>query len=182
MRALLGVLPGATRPRTPGAPEVSRFITWSPGLPGPDPGHFSLAGKVSKRAPGRPWTPFVCPIGLDQICCCLATEILFLASDLQRVSGPASAVALLKGKMDQPLHTKKYPSSRGPSGEVRSPPHRLRESRRPRSISVAARYQSRSVRLGKKRGSSPKGAGAFSVHFCAYKSEPRGPGLGKPRQ
>ena len=103
-------------------------------------------------------------------------------SGLWRVSGPASAVALLKGKMDQPLHTKKYPSSRGPSGEDRSPPHRLRESRRPRSISVAARYQSRSVRLGKKRGSSPKGAGAFSVHFCAYKSEPRGPGLGKPRQ
>ena len=25
-----------------------------------------------------------------------------------------------------------------------------------------------------KRGSSPKGAGAFSVHFCAYKSEPVG--------
>ena len=33
-----------------------------------------------------------------------------------------------------------------------------------------------------RRGSSPKGAGAFSVHFCAYKSEPRGPGLGKPRK
>ena len=26
--------------------------------------------------------------------------------------------------------------------------------------------------IRQKRGSSPKGAGAFSVHFCAYKSEP----------
>ena len=30
-----------------------------------------------------------------------------------------------------------------------------------------------------RRGSSPKGAGAFSVHFCAYKSEP-GSGAGRP--
>ena len=35
-------------------------------------------------------------------------------------------------------------------------------------------------RLGQKRGSSPKGAGAFSVHFCAYKSEPGVWGRGGP--
>ena len=30
---------------------------WLPGLPGPDPGNFLYAQKVTKKAPGRPWTP-----------------------------------------------------------------------------------------------------------------------------
>ena len=51
-------LSGATRPRTPGAAEASRFGLQLPGLPGPDPGDFLYAQKVTKKAPGRPWTPF----------------------------------------------------------------------------------------------------------------------------
>ena len=35
-------------------------------------------------------------------------------------------------------------------------------------------FNSDNDRLDKGRGSSPKGAGAFSVHFCAYKSGPVG--------
>ena len=35
----------------------SRFAAWLPGLPGPDPGNFLYAQKVTKKAPGRPWTP-----------------------------------------------------------------------------------------------------------------------------
>ena len=40
--------------------------------------------------------------------------------------------------------------------------------------SVAGQHQIWSSPIGQKRGSSPKGAGAFSVHFCAYKSGPVG--------
>ena len=65
----------------------------------------------------------------------------FLASDLWRVAHPTSAVALLKGyanlismsnclRLSEPLRLpltkKKHPSSRGPSGKVECPPHRLR--------------------------------------------------------
>ena len=60
--------------------------------------------------------------------------------------------------------------------------HRLRGSRRPRGNSVATGFLPCRRPIRQKPGSSPKGAGAFSVHFCAYKSEPRGPGLGKPRK
>ena len=55
--------PGATRPQTDyfrASPARTRVLIgggyappdlFFPGLPGPDPGHFSLAGKVTKRAP-----------------------------------------------------------------------------------------------------------------------------------
>ena len=50
------------------------------------------------------------------------------------------------------------------------------------SDSVAAQNQVWERPIRQRRGSSPKGAGAFSVHFCAYKSEPQGPGPGRPRR
>ena len=86
----------------------------------------------------------------------------------------------------------------GPTAEAstRNPPQI--ESPKDLVASVAAHPPSL-IRTGwtKGRGSSPKGAGAFSVHFCAYKSEPvgdkpppraasgpfgipRGPGAGAP--
>ena len=37
-----------------GASEASRFGPWLPGLPGPDPGDFLYAQKVTKKAPGDP--------------------------------------------------------------------------------------------------------------------------------
>ena len=40
------------------ASETSRFGAWLSGLPAPDPGDFLYAQKVTKKAPGRPWTPF----------------------------------------------------------------------------------------------------------------------------
>ena len=40
--------------------------------------------------------------------------------------------------------------------------------------SVAAQRQILTGPIRQQRGSSPKGAGAFSVHFCAYKSGPAG--------
>ena len=42
------------------------------------------------------------------------------------------------------------------------------------AASVAAQHQVRERPIGQQRGSSPKGAGAFSVHFWASKSEPVG--------
>ena len=39
-----------------GASEASRFEALLPGLPGPDPGNFLYAQKVTKKAPGRPRT------------------------------------------------------------------------------------------------------------------------------
>ena len=46
------------------------------GLPRPrTPGYFFLAGKVPKRAPGRPWTPSFCLIGHYQGRCPVATEM-----------------------------------------------------------------------------------------------------------
>ena len=39
------------------ASEASRFGTWLPGLPAPDPGHFFLGEKVTKTPPGTPRTP-----------------------------------------------------------------------------------------------------------------------------
>ena len=110
-----------------------------------------------------------------------------LASDLRRVSCPASAVALLKGQANLvplpnclrlfkrrsglPQQKKKPPSARGPSGEVRSPPHRLRGGQRPCSISVAARYQIRYRPIGQ-----IKGAGVSPARFCLlfprWKSRP----------
>ena len=71
--------------------------------------------------------------------------------------------------MDLSLHTKKYLSSRGPSGEVGYPPHRLRGSRRPGSISVAARYQSRSDRLGNSGGPARRGLAPFRFTFVRTK-------------
>ena len=59
----------------PKGPEAALLL---PGLPAPDPGNFLYAQKVTKKAPGDP-DPSFCPIGLDQICCCLATEILFFS-------------------------------------------------------------------------------------------------------
>ena len=91
------------------------------------------------------------------------------ASDLRRVACPASAVALLKRQANlfscrkssalietaQALVSRKKnpPSTRGPSGEVRSAPHRLRRSRRPYSISVATQGQIISRPIGQKAGS-----------------------------
>ncbi len=65
-------------------------------------------------------------------------------------------------------------SARGPSGEVRHPPHRLRGGRRPKGHSAAARYLLCQKPIRQRRGSSPKGAGGFSAHFWASKSGPAG--------
>ena len=46
-----------------------------PGLPGPDPGDFLYAQKVTKKAPGTPRTP-ICLIGWYQDRYRAATEIL----------------------------------------------------------------------------------------------------------
>ena len=48
---------------------------WLSGLPGPDPGNFLYAQKVTKKAPGTPRTPLFCPIGLYQNRYRAATEI-----------------------------------------------------------------------------------------------------------
>ena len=54
------LLLGSPEPQTPGASEASRFGSWLPGLPAPDPGDFLYAQKVTKKAPGDP-DPFYLP-------------------------------------------------------------------------------------------------------------------------
>ena len=53
-------------------------------------------------------------------------------------------------------------------------PHRSRDGRRPKGDSAATRPQITPRPIRQKRGSSPKGAGAFSAHFWASKSGPAG--------
>ena len=47
---------------TPALPKSAASALRLPGLPGPDPGNFLYAQKVTKKAPGDP-DPIVCPIG-----------------------------------------------------------------------------------------------------------------------
>ena len=71
------------------------------------------------------------------------------------------------------LYNKKRISARGPSGEVRSAPHRLRRSRRPCSISVATGYLLCYRPIRQKEGGRGL-PGGFSAHFWASKSGPAG--------
>ena len=71
------------------------------------------------------------------------------------------------------LYNKKRISARGPSGEVRSAPHRLRRSRRPCSISVATGYLLCYRPIRQKEGGRGLPSG-FSAHFWAAKSGPAG--------
>ena len=81
--------------------EASRFGTWLPGLPGPDPGHFFLGEKVTKTPPGTPRTPLFIQSDAPKLCECAATEVAD-SFGLLICGGflvDASAVALLKGEM-----------------------------------------------------------------------------------
>ena len=60
-------LRGLRARHTPALPKSAASALRLPGLPGPDPGNFLYAQKVTKKAPGRPRTPVVFPIGLNQI-------------------------------------------------------------------------------------------------------------------
>ena len=115
---------GATRPRT------AYFL----GLPAPDPGYFSLAGKVPKRAPKpRFWNPLSNRTLSNLDGALPLNQRILRGSDLWRVSCPASAIALLKRQIHLLIsHDTKCLASRGPypsghrPGEVSSPPDRLR--------------------------------------------------------
>ena len=83
-----------SRPRPP-SPGL-----WPIHLAHPRAGHFSLAGKVPKRAPGSPGPPFLSNRTTSDFAGTQPLDQKILrASDLRRVSRPASAVALLKGEM-----------------------------------------------------------------------------------
>ena len=68
------------------------------GLPGPDPGNFLYAQKVTKKAPGAPRPPlFSQSVSIKFAAAQPLKQQILRASDLRRVSRPASAVALLTG-------------------------------------------------------------------------------------
>ena len=76
-----------------------------------------------------------------------------------------------------PVNKKKAPSSRGPSGEVRSPPHRLRGAR---GAAVSQWLRSAPLQVSDWEKTGVWGLpGAFLVTFCAYKKLP-GSGPGRP--
>ena len=155
--------------------------------------YFSDAGKVGKSALGRPQPPFVCPIGRLPGRYPVATEfplgrwplvigavvypLRLTALGLRGVSfweagtkaGPRDVCSSsVKSRWIYPF--KRATAEAGRAARCRSAPRRTRcLSGTPSSSSIQTDWT--------KRGSSPKGAGAFSVHFCAYKSEPAG---GKP--
>ena len=116
--------------------------TRTPGLPsaGPTrprtPGYFLLVQKVPKNTPKpRFWNPLSNQSLSDCDGALPLNQRILRGSDLWRVSRPASTVSLLKRQIHLfvSLDTKCL-SSRGPTGEVRRPPHRLRGTRGPAEI------------------------------------------------
>ena len=78
-------------------PKGKEAALWLPGLPGPAPGNFLYAQKVTKKAPGDP-DPFYLPNRSESnFVGALPLNQRFLASDLQRVACPTSPDGLLKG-------------------------------------------------------------------------------------
>ena len=65
---------GGSAPGTRGIPKGPEAALHFPGLPGPDPGNFLYAQKVTKKAPGDP-DPSFCLIGRNQGLHLVATEI-----------------------------------------------------------------------------------------------------------
>ena len=126
------------RPRTPGLPPAGPLLD---------------AQKWAEKPLGTPQTPVVCPIGRLQGGYPVATEPDSLASDLRRVSILTSASGPVKG-VDVSVFraTRNTPQPEGRQAKCGRAPHRSRGSQRPHGNSVAARYQSRSVRLDKNRG------------------------------
>ena len=73
-------------------------IRWLPGLPGPDPGNFSLVGKVTKNAPGTPRTPiFAQSVCINGETALPLNFVLFLIYSL--VVNDTPPAGLLKGDM-----------------------------------------------------------------------------------
>ena len=126
------------RPRTPGLPPAGPLLD---------------AQKWAEKPLGTPQTPVVCPIGRLQGGYPVATEPDSLASDLRRVSILTSASGPVKG-VDVSVFraTRNTPQPEGRQAKCGRAPHRSQGSQRPHGNSVAARYQSRSVRLDKNRG------------------------------
>ena len=146
-------------------------------------------------------TPFFAqPVGIRFAAAQPLSQFL-LASDLQRVSRPTSAVALLKGEANLRffaghlrLWERFFPPARsprgaaaaayatnmppacllnaaGPTGEVRDPPHRLRSSRRQRGISVATGHLPCRRPVEQSGGPARRGPAPFG-DFWAIKSHP----------
>ena len=172
--ALRTSAPGAPQPRLPSLPPAAAFTL----RPGPrclllgamrpqTPQFTFVRTKVNRKsAKTKVLDSFV-----QSVCIRFDTaqplNFCLLASDLHRVSCPASAVALLKGEANlgfynelpapvattqAPTRKKKQPSTRGATAEVRKSPHRLRRSRRPAEIQWLPGIFLAGVRLGKKRG------------------------------
>ena len=162
------------------------------GIPRSGADYFALGGKVIKTPPGTPRTPF-CLIGRLPGRYPVATETLpgrwplvigavvyplrLTALGLRGVSfWEGGTKGVPKDVCSSSVKIRKiYPFKRA-TAEARQAARRRSAPRRTRCLSGTP--SSSSIQTDwTKRGSSPKGAGAFSVHFCAYKSEPAG---GKP--
>ena len=78
-------------------PKGKEAALWLPGLPGPDPGNFLYAQKVTKKAPGDPDLLCLPNRSESNFVGALPLNQRFLASDLWRVAYPTSPDGLLKG-------------------------------------------------------------------------------------
>ena len=145
-------LRGLRARHTPALPKSAASALRLPGLPGPDPGNFLYAQKVTKKAPGDP-DPIVCPIGRLQGRYPVATKPPFCrwpprnrcGAYLTSPDGPRADRHFLLRKKQIHLSRQK--------GDSRSRTRYPVEIRCKKSGSVAAQRQIISRPIGQKAGS-----------------------------
>ena len=151
-----------------------------PGLPGPDLGDFLYAQKVTKKAPGRPWTPVFAQSVSIRFDTAQPLKYLFASGSLVigAVSIQLRLTALVLRCVPYNAKTDTFISLTGRQPKSDKQPGR--DQMLKKGISVAAQHLLCRRPIGQKRGSSPKGAGVFLGTFCTSKKYPAR-GCGNPQ-